>query len=527
MKIKFMYLIAIAAMLFAAGCKKNQPLSEEEQKDKLEDVGLELLEYADVAKWGDAYAAFAKFEKVVADKNYDQRVLDDIEIETKEESGVEDDYVNYGWYCNYQAPGTFTFQTAYTIQLADLKGSYVLDTVKKAWVKQNAASLTIQAPVDNIPMAADIAITTNTARSLLSESQDMNYNEWPAYTTGPAMFYQKVHHEDEYGGWDSSEAITRVQDGITQYHFYNPVTNEDLGWLSENEYYSNYNTYCNMVSVPAGRHERVRKYITYIHVPKTIKADFKKGNEKIADVNVNIDYKPADATKINVAKDQVNVDFTFEASGYTLKSTKTNYLSNSAETYITFNCGKKRIFSLSAQEKGFELESKLNENKHDNDNGNGYKNGSCYTSTSYKISTMPKTAEFIFNLLGEVKVTGSADIETATALSEKLDTIRTNEAEFKATLAQAEKTIKIKAFYNGSKKCSAHFGLEPMKDETSGQWEAVPVIRFDDGGNFALFEDFFNEADFPKLVKAIEDWQKSVDDYIDSIFPKDSESNPK
>ena len=66
-----------------------------------------------------------------------------------------------------------------------------------------------------------------------------------------------------------------------------------------------------------------------------------------------------------------------------------------------------------------------------------------------------------------------------------------------------------------------------MKDETSGQWEAVPVIRFDDGGNFALFEDFFNEADFPKLVKAIEDWQKSVDDYIDSIFPKDSESNPK
>ncbi|MBP5566829.1 MAG: hypothetical protein J6X57_05000 [Bacteroidales bacterium] len=521
MKIKFMYLIAIAAMLFAAGCKKNQPLTETEQKDKLEDVGIELLEYADVSKWGDAYAAFTKFEKIVTDETYDQSVLENIEVETKEESGVEDDYVNYGWYCSYQAPGTFTFERAYTIQLADVKGSYSLDATKKAWVKEDAATLTIKADVDGVPNEAHIAITTNSTKSLLSESTDMSYNEWPAYTTGPAMYYQKNHHE-ENGGWDSYDPVTRTEGNVTQYHIYNPVTNADLGWFSDSDYYNNYSTYCNMVSVPAGRHERVRKYLNYIHMPKNIKADFKKGNEKIADVNVNIDYKAADAAKIDIAKDQVNVDFSFAASGYTLKSTKTNYLTDGAETYITFDCGKKRIFSLSAQEKGFKLESKLHENKYDNDSGNGYKNGSCNSSTTYKISTMPKSAEFIFNLLGEVKVTGSADIATASELSEKLDTIRANEAEFKATLAQAEKTIKIKAFYNGSKKCSAHFGLEPVKDENSGLWEAVPVIRFDEGGNFALFEEFFDETDFPRLIKAIEDWQKSVDNYIASIFPKEN-----
>lgn len=518
-----MYLIAIAAMLFAAGCKKNQPLTETEQKDKLEDVGIELLEYADVEKWGDAFAAFAKFEKVVSSKDYDKKALDAIDdaYEIIEESGVQDDYVNYGWYCSYQAPGTFNYEKVHTFQLANIKGTFSLDVNKKAWVKEDASSLTIKADVDGVPNEAHIAITTNTNKSLLSERKDINYNEWPAYTTGPAMYYQKNHHE-ENGGWDSYDPVTRTEGNVTQYHFYNPVTNADLGWFSDNEIYSNYNAFTSAVSVPAGRHENVNTRKEYIYVPKTIKADFVKGSSKIADVDINIDYKPADANKIDISKDQVNVDFAFSASGYTLKNTKLNVLSDGAESSIAFNYGKKRIFTLNAKEKGFKAESKDNERKNDYDNGNGYKNGSSSISTSYTLSTMPKTAEFTLNILGEVKVSGTADIEAAMEISNKLDSLRANEAEFKALLPQAEKTIMIQAFYNGSKKCSAHFGLEPQKDEQDGTWEAIPVIRFDTDGTFALFPEFFNETDFAKLTKAIEDWQKSVDNYIASIFPKEN-----
>ena len=522
MKTKYLYIIAIAAVL-AAGCKKNQPLSETEQKDKLEDVGMELLQYADVEKWGEAYAAFAKFERLVSSKDYDKKALDSIDdsYEIVEESGVEDDYVNYGWYCSYQAPGTFNHEKVHTLQFANVKGTFSLDVNKKAWVKEDASSLTIKADVDGVPNAASIAITTNTNKSLLSETKDIYYNEWPAYTTGPAMYYQKVHYE-ENGGYDSYEPVTRIQDGVTQYHFYNPVTNAEYGWFSDSDINSDYNAFNNAISVPAGRHEKVNTRKEYIHMPKTIKVDFTKGTSKIADVDINIDYKPVDVSKVDISKDQVNVDFAFSASGYTLKNTKFNVLTDGAESSIEFNYGKKRLFSLSAKEKGFKAEAKDNVNKSDYDNDNGYKNGSSSSSTSYTLNTMPKTAEFTLDILGEVKVKGTADVEAAMEISNKLDSLRANEAEFKALLSQAEKTITIQAFYNGSKKCSAHFGLEPQKDEKDGTWEAIPVIRFDTDGTFALFPEFFDETDFAKLTKAIEDWQKSVDNYISSIFPKES-----
>ena len=35
-----------------------------------------------------------------------------------------------------------------------------------------------------------------------------------------------------------------------------------------------------------------------------------------------------------------------------------------------------------------------------------------------------------------------------------------------------------------------------------------------------MFEDFFNKTDFADLIKAYEDWKKSVDSYIDSVLNK-------
>lgn len=520
MKNKYLYLIAVAAVL-AAGCKKEEkPLSPSDQQDTLEGLGIELLDYAKVENWGESFKTAASFAEVVSSKEYDQSVLDTIgeDIESKEETGSDDNDMNYGWFCSYQEPGEFVFEQSYTVQLANIKGSLTLDEAKKAWVKKDSPSLSIEAKVEGVQMRAEAEVKTSSSRTLLNETRDEYYNEWPAYTTGPAMYFEKVHYQGDGYDYYNWEPISRTNGNVVEFHFYNPVTDADLGWLSESQLYSDYNTNMNMVSVPAGKHSQVRIRKSYMHMPESITAKFSKGSETIGDLSVEIDYQPAAAGTLDISKDQANVGFSFSAAGYTLKTKKLNYLSDGAEASYVFSYGKKDIFTMTVKENGLKLTSEKKENKHENDNGNGYKNGSCYTHTTYNVSTMPKSAEISFDLLGELQVKGTADLEKLVECSEKMDAARNSEVEFKSWLGQAEQAIKLQAFYD-SKQSSAHLGLEPEKKE-NGEWTAIPVIRFDDGSAYAMLEAFFNKTDFADLINAFEDWQKSVDNYISSVLNK-------
>lgn len=520
MKTKYLYLIAIAATL-AAGCKKEEkPLSPSEQQDTLEGIGIELVEYADVEKWGESFKAVAKFEEAVSSKDNDQSVFEALanSVETTEERGSESDDTNYGWFCNYQAPGEFVYERINTVQFDNIKGSFTLDASKKAWVKTDAPTLTITADVDGAQMTAETAIKASSTPTLITESRDEYYNEWPAYTTGPAMYLNKVQYQGDGYDYYNWEPVTRQNGNATEYHFYNPVTNEDYGWYDDSKIYGNYDAFTNMVSVPAGRHTKVRVQKNYISIPESITAKIRKGNETIADLSIGIGYKPATAGKLDISKDQANVEFAFSAAGYTLKTKKLDYLSDGAEASYVFSYGKKDIFTMTVKESGFKLTSEEKQDKNDYDNGDGYKNGSCYTHTSYEVSSMPKSAEISFDLLGELQIKGTANIEKLVQCSEKMDEARTSEVEFKSWLGQAEQAMTLQVFYD-SKKCSAHLGLEPEKNQ-AGEWTVIPVIRFDDGSAYAMFESFFNETDFADLIKAIEEWQKSVDSYLSSVLNK-------
>ena len=516
MKSKYLFIIAIAAILFA-GCKKNQkPLSPSEQQDALEGMGMELIEYADVENWGESFKAVAQFGTAINNKENDRTIFDTLSesIETKEENNTEDK--EYGWYCSYQEPGEFVNERVSTVQLANAKGTITLDAEKKAWVKADAPKLSVTATVDGTSMTAEAEIKTSATKTLITESRSEYYNEWPAYTTGPAMYGEKVKYEQDGYTYFNWEPNTRTTDGVTEYHFYNPVTKLDYGWLSQTTIYNNYDTYMNMVSVPAGKHSQVNVKKSYMYIPQSITASFLKGNETIGNLNVSIDYKPASAGTLNIAEDQVDVGFLFSAAGYSLKTKKLNYLTDGAEASYIFSYGKKVIFTMTAAEQGFKISSEKKEDKSENDNGNGYKNGSIYTNTSYDLSTMPKSVELSFDLLGELQVKGTADVERLVECSAKMDEARKDENEFKNWLGEAEKAISLQAFYD-SKRCSAHLGLEPEKKE-NGEWDVIPVIRFDDGSSFAMFEDFFNKTDFADLITAFDNWQKSVDNYISSVL---------
>lgn len=515
MKTKYLYIIAIAAVL-AAGCKKEKPLSPKEQQDSLEGMGMELIEYADVENWGESFKAVAQFEKVINDKQNDRTIFDTISegIATEEDNEIEDK--EYGWYCSYQEPGEFVNEEINTIQLANAKGAITLDAEKKAWVKADAPKLSVTADVEGTIMTAEAEIKTSATKTLIIESSDEYYNIWPAYTTGPAMEMEKVKHEQENYSYYSWEPVTRTTEGVQEHHFYNPVDKTDYGWISDTQFNENYNNYMNMVSVPEGKRSQVNVYKTYLYVPESITASFRKGNENIGDLTIGIDYKPASTGTLDIAKDQVDVSFSFMASGYTLRTKKLNYLTDGAEASYVFSYGKKDILTMTAVEQGFKLSSEKRENKSENDNGNGYKNGYINTRTTYDVSSMPQSVEISLDLLGELQVKGTADVEKLVECSAKMEEARQNENEFKNWLAQAEQAISLKAFYD-SKKCSAYLGLEPEKNE-AGEWNVIPVIRFEDGSSFAMFEDFFNKTDFADLIQAFENWQKSVDNYISSVL---------
>ena len=49
------------------------------------------------------------------------------------------------------------------------------------------------------------------------------------------MYCEKVKHEQETYTYYSWEPVTRTTGGDTEYHFYNPVTKQDYGWLSQDQ----------------------------------------------------------------------------------------------------------------------------------------------------------------------------------------------------------------------------------------------------------------------------------------------------
>ena len=93
MKTKILTLLAIAS-LFAVACNGKQdpddpekennektykePLTQSQQKERLQEIGLELLEYGDISKWGDAVVSVSKLAAVM-DGDYDTSAFEHLE----------------------------------------------------------------------------------------------------------------------------------------------------------------------------------------------------------------------------------------------------------------------------------------------------------------------------------------------------------------------------------------------------------------------------------------------------------------
>lgn len=533
MKLRFLSLFAIAAMLLVACEKKNgreeaekvDPLTQAEQKEELEAIGLELVDYADLANWGDAFTSVVNFVKVMEDGSNDMSAFEHLEetgiFGTNKHGDGDNAWENYGWVCDYREPYVRDNREEETIQFSKFNGKYALDASKKAWVYTPATSFSIEADVEGKPVSVTAKIEDGSNKLLASYSKREEVNAWKAYQTGPAMYGQMVHNQQ----YDYDEFVYESRQngsGNTEYHIYNPVTKQDLGWITETELLSAATR--TMVNVPAGEQKTIEGSTTYIYMPGSIKATFTEASNKLADLDFSIKYTGADASVLDLSSDTFVISGTFEASGYTLKSEHTDYLKDNAQVSYVLSRGKDDIISIDVKEKGLSIKR----DEYNRINGQSEYENTSWSSTSsgvsYDFNTEPETLELTVDVLGKLLLKGTCDYARIARISDEMEKSRDNEATFKSWVGQAEQNFNLEAFYNGSTERSAYLGLEPVQKQGNDgktSWDVVPVIRFTDGSAYAVFEAFFNETDFADLITAIDNWEKSVEEFMNKLFSKE------
>ena len=533
MKVKFLSFIAIAAMLMVA-CEKNNgreekvdPLTQAEQKEELQEIGLELVDYAGVSNWSDAFTSVVKFVNLMDDKDNDMSAFEHLEgsgLFGTKQSSTDYEWVNYGWVCSYQEPYVHDNSYETEVQLSKIDGKHVLDASKKAWVYTPASEFSIEATVDGQPMSVTAKVEDGSNKLMASYYRDEEVHAWQAYKTGPAMYGQMVHNNQ----YDYDEFVyeTRDNGGNTEYHIYNPVNKQDLGWIAYNDLFTEATQ--TMIDVPAGEQKTIRGNTTYINMPSSIKASFTDGTSKVADIDFALKYTGAAAGVLDLSADKLEVSGTFEASGYTLKSEHLDFLKDNAVVNYTFSRGKDDIITMEVKESGMSVKRDEYKNERVNGQGEGSSDTWTYTNSGvgYDISTMPQTVEVSIDILGKLQVKGNCDFATLAEISDKITESRSDEATFKSWVGQAEQHFKLDVFYNGGEERSAYIGLEPVQEQGGDgkiTWEVVPVIRFTDGSAYAMFEVFFNETDFADLITAISNWEKEAEEFINKALGKGEE----
>ena len=97
----------------------------------------------------------------------------------------------------------------------------------------------------------------------------------------------------------------------------------------------------------------------------------------------------------------------------------------------------------------------------------------------------------------------------------------TNEVEAKAMAAAAELNSNLTLYIQRT--AQAKLGFEAMYDEEYKYWSILPIIRFEDGSEYMMPEEFFSPNSFPKTVEAV---NKALAQMESFLAGPQSESEP-
>ncbi|MBR1872525.1 MAG: hypothetical protein IJ795_04890 [Bacteroidales bacterium] len=471
-------------------------LSQQEIKEKLNEIGIELVSYADLDYWSDAFYTFGQFGMRIAGMDEKGNAYNTEAIQMNLVPQFETTDVDGEGY---------EVRTV-DIKFSEFKGKYTLPEGATAWGYEPADNLQFVENIDGDEVAMTARIT-DYPNSLYVEGYKEDY------------YSKRSDWESLYIDWTATQERWDVKGSDDYYMWRNPVTNEIVGPYSQQEGYN-----IKVITDVSITEEHTKDY-TYLYMPKTIDATLFRGGDSLMDVAVSVEYEDMFSDQIlDLDSDRLSVTASLDAGPYNLSLNRVFYSPENADVDAVFKCNDTQLVHAVLSETGFMAKRGVTEHESsdegedlDGDGTPDYEYRSYWWRDSYLEPQIPTLVEADIDVLGKMQIKGKVNlVDFVEFMNKAMDT--ESEAAFKSYVGQAEDQMELNVYFGGNAP-SAHLGLEPDRETIDGNvdFRVVPVIRFDDGTAYVLFEDFFTQENFQALMEAFYGWYEKVGTWLHEV----------
>ena len=232
-----------------------------------------------------------------------------------------------------------------------------------------------------------------------------------------------------------------------------------------------------------------------LKAPAWVNVEIKEGSRLRLGWKVNLNFSDSDGNgKLELEKDRAEIDTEVKFDDYVINASEKYYVQKGwayTETASTLTKGGKLIVTEAFEGSG-ELVG----------NANG----------RYSVRE-PQAGKAAIDVLGKVQAKGTIDYAKMSEVLEELDP--RSEDDYVNGVEKMEKYMDVAVYYDRKPGRQAWIGLEPFYDEYNRAWTYSPVIRFADGTSYA-YDEFFGSEEFEGLLNALNEWERSVQDYFSS-----------
>lgn len=248
--------------------------------------------------------------------------------------------------------------------------------------------------------------------------------------------------------------------------------------------------------VPGGEdYQRVLIGKEYLIVPASVDAVVTADGKQAASVKLTTDFKVANETP--TPNDSFSATLAVSADKYTFSLTRAKYSPTEVAVDASIKYDKTTVVAASFEAKG--------------------KIGLDEDQDLDPLATTGKV-KASFKILDNVELKGDLNWdEYKTLIGNNDDT----EAAAKELAAKAEKCVNLVLYVQ--KTAQAKLGFEAIEKKPEGglrSWSVTPVIRFEDGSQYMLPEEFFNPDNFPKTVEAVNAALAQMEEFLSGPEPE-------
>ena len=228
---------------------------------------------------------------------------------------------------------------------------------------------------------------------------------------------------------------------------------------------------------------------TYLVIPASIEGTINAGGKKAAGVKITTDVKMAGEepkpTDTFAATCEVSAD------KYVFAVTRAKYSQTEVALNASIKYDKQTVVAAT-----FEAKGKIATDKDGEDIDPLASTGNVKAS---------------FSIMDNVDLKGTLNW---TEVAKFADADPKSEAEAKELAANAEKYINLTLYIQNT--AQAKLGFEPVQ-EGEGEWAywtAAPVVRFEDGSEYMMPEEFFSPGNFPKTLEAVDKALAEIENFL-------------